>query len=98
MSDLIFEIENNIAFIKLNRPESLNAFSFEMIQDWISSLEEIRDNENINVGVITGNGKAFCAGGDVKSMIAEEGFMKQSQSEKFDFNSKPINTKDSLWK
>jgi len=94
---LQFEVKDNIAFIKLNRPESLNAFSLEMIDYWIESLKIIRDNEDIHVGILTGTGKAFCAGGDVKSMKAGKGFMSQS-AEEVDLHSTPSNTKDSLWK
>jgi len=97
LSHLQFEVKDNIAFIKLNRPESLNAFSLEMIDYWIESLKKIRDNEDIHVGILTGKGKAFCAGGDVKSMKAGKGFMEQS-AEEVDLYSTPSNTKDSLWR
>ena len=45
MSDLLFQVKDHIGIIKLNRPESLNAFSQEMISLWIKALEEIRDND-----------------------------------------------------
>lgn len=97
LSHLQFEVKNNVAFINLNRPKSLNAFSLEMINNWIESLKKIRDEDDIHVGILTGNGKAFCAGGDVKSMKEGKGFMNQS-TEEIDFYSTPSNTKDSLWK
>lgn len=68
MRDLEFEISNHIGIIRLNRPESLNAFSHEMIKSWIDALEEIRDNDDIYVGIVTGNGSAFCAGLDMALM------------------------------
>src|SRR5699024_12244152 len=66
MKDIIFVKENGVATIKLNRPGHANAFSMEMIKSWISILEEVRDSNDIKVLVLTGVGKAFCAGGDIK--------------------------------
>ena len=45
MADLLFDVKDHIATITLNRPESLNAFSEEMIVNWIKALEEVRDND-----------------------------------------------------
>ncbi|MGO4886953.1 enoyl-CoA hydratase-related protein [Anaerobacillus sp. MEB173] len=98
MSDLQLDIVNHIGIIRLNRPEALNAFSQEMISLWIEALEEIRDNEDIFVGIVTGNGRAFCAGGDTKTMANGNGFMAQSKGETDDFTSLPIHVKNSLWK
>lgn len=98
MTELKFKVDNNIAYIKLNRPDQLNAFSKEMIDLWIESLIEIRDNPDIHIGVVTGNGRAFCAGGDVKSMINNTGFMANTHNEDVDFRSTPLNVKNSLWK
>ena len=94
MADLLFEVQNRIATITLNRPDSFNAFSEEMILRWIDALEEIRDNDEIRVVVLKGNGKAFCAGGDVKAMTAGKGFY-ESES---DFTSTALARKNSLWK
>lgn len=98
MKDLEFNVENGIAYIRLNRPDQLNAFSKEMIDIWLQSLYEIRDNPAIYVGVVTGNGRAFCAGGDVKSMINNNGFMAKAENDSTDFRSTPLAVKNSLWK
>lgn len=94
MSDLLFEVENHIATITLNRPESYNAFSEEMITKWIEALETVRDDESIRVVIVKGNGKAFCAGGDIKAMHAGEGFYKSKE----DITSTGLARKNSLWK
>ena len=65
---ILFEIKDKIATITLNRPEALNAFSEEMIQAWVDALRECRDRDDVNVVVLTGAGRAFSAGGDVKAM------------------------------
>lgn len=98
MTDLLFNVEGNIAYITLNRPEKMNAFSKEMIDMWIEALIEIRDNPSIHIGIVTGNGRAFCAGGDVKSMINKEGFLSKKETDNVDFRSTPLHVKNSLWK
>ena len=94
MSDLLFEVKDTIATITLNRPEALNAFSGEMLDLWIEALEEVRDSEEISVLIVQGAGKGFCSGGDIKEMIAGNGFYKSDK----DNISKGINRKNSLWK
>ncbi len=94
MSDLLFEVKDEIATITLNRPEALNAFSGEMLDLWIEALETVRDSEDIAVLIVQGAGKGFCSGGDIKEMIAGKGFYKSDQ----DNISKGINRKNSLWK
>ncbi|KMY54048.1 enoyl-CoA hydratase [Bacillus sp. FJAT-27231] len=94
MPDLLFEVNNEIATITLNRPEALNAFSGEMLDLWIDSLEKVRDSDEISVLIVQGAGNGFCSGGDIKEMIAGNGFYKSDQ----DNVSKGINRKNSLWK
>jgi enoyl-CoA hydratase/carnithine racemase len=94
MSDLLFDVNNKIAKITLNRPEALNAFSGEMLDLWIDALEKVRDSDEISVLIVQGAGKGFCSGGDIKEMFAGNGFYK---SEK-DNISNGIRRKNSLWK
>jgi len=94
MADLIFTVEGHIARITLNRPESLNSFSEEMLDLWINALEEVRDSEEIRVMVLSGNGKGFCAGGDIKAMAAGKGFYISDK----DTTSTALARKNALWK
>ncbi len=73
--DIIYEKKNSVAKITLNRPDSYNAFSVDMLDGWHRSLLEARRDDSIRVIVITGAGKAFCSGGDIKSMKAGRGFL-----------------------
>src|ERR1700736_1684201 len=59
-------IENGIATITLNRPEKLNAFAGTMRDDLLRALRQTADDSACRVVVITGAGRAFCAGGDVE--------------------------------
>jgi enoyl-CoA hydratase/carnithine racemase len=72
---LLYQKEGYIARIILNRPEALNAFSLPMIQSWSEALEDAQNDQEIRVVVLTANGKAFCAGGDTKTMLAGKGFI-----------------------
>lgn len=94
MKDLIFTVEGSVAKIILNRPESMNAFSEEMLDLWIEALETVRDSDEIRAVLVKGNGRGFCAGGDVKEMKAGNGFYKTSE----DRVSTALKRKNSLWK
>ncbi len=61
-------IENGIATVTLNRPEKLNAFAGTMREDLLKALRKAADDPACRVVVITGAGRAFCAGGDVEFM------------------------------
>ncbi len=68
---LIVSKEEGIANITLNRPNRLNAMSPQLMQDLNQVLDSIDSEENIRVVVITGAGRAFCAGGDVELDVAQ---------------------------
>ncbi|MET3194786.1 enoyl-CoA hydratase [Bacillus sp. OAE603] len=65
---LLIEIQDRILFLTLNRPESLNSFNLEMLTGITNSILEAENNPEIKVIVISGAGRSFCAGGDVKTM------------------------------
>lgn len=56
-----------VARITLNRPDSLNAFTFDMYEALIAAFESLRDDPDVRVIVLTGAGRAFCAGHDVRA-------------------------------
>lgn len=58
-----------VATITINRPEARNAMSREMWCDLLGMLKDVRDDDAVGCVVVTGTGKAFCAGGDVKAML-----------------------------
>lgn len=69
---VIYKVENHIATITLNRPDSLNALDNDMIFSMYDMLEKYKVNDDVRVIVIEGNGKAFCAGDDLISMETED--------------------------
>ena len=67
-NSILIKIENKIAYITLNRPEVFNSFNREMaflLQDTLDACEK---NDEVRAIVLTGNGKAFCAGQDLKEV------------------------------
>ena len=60
-----------IATITLNRPERLNALTFEVYRELTDFFAELGAERNVRVAVITGSGRAFCSGGDVHNIIGE---------------------------
>mgnify|MGYP006380485691 CR=1 FL=1 len=68
---VILQVENEIATIYLNAPNSLNALSHQVKTSLADKLSIIENNPGIKVIILTGKGRAFCAGGDVKGMTGE---------------------------
>ena len=71
--DLIVEQRKNAVWITLNRPEASNAYSISMVQGLVEVLKYADIDTSVRVIVITGAGKNFCAGGDLKSMRGKTG-------------------------
>ena len=72
MSSILVEIKDQVATLMLNRPEKFNAFNREMALLLQQELDACRQNE-IRAVVITGNGKAFCAGQDLGEVVDPQG-------------------------
>jgi 2-(1,2-epoxy-1,2-dihydrophenyl)acetyl-CoA isomerase len=66
--NLRFTVTDGIARIVLNRPERMNAFTFEMIDAWLDALQRCRTDDAVKVVLVTGAGEAFCSGGDIVEM------------------------------
>ncbi len=71
--EISFEVNQGIAWIKLNRPEVYNAFNRSMALQMQAALDEASQHEAVRVVVITGNGKAFSAGQDLGEAVAPDG-------------------------
>jgi enoyl-CoA hydratase/carnithine racemase len=67
-AQLKFSIAEGIARIVLDRPERMNAFTFDMIDAWTAALQQCRTNDAVKVVIVTGTGSAFCSGGDIVEM------------------------------
>jgi 2-(1,2-epoxy-1,2-dihydrophenyl)acetyl-CoA isomerase len=67
-NSLMIEVKDRILSLTLNRPESLNSFNLDMLNGITLALEAAKSNPEIKAVVLSGAGKSFCAGGDVKTM------------------------------
>lgn len=63
-------IDNNILQLTLNHPEALNVLSAELMDEFYNALIAIKKDTTIQAVLITGEGKAFCAGADIKQLVA----------------------------
>jgi len=78
-NSILLKIENKVAYITLNRPEVFNSFNREMALSLQSFMDDCETNNDVRAIVLTGNGKAFCAGQDLKEVTDPElnpGFKK----------------------
>ena len=70
MTDLLETMDNGIAWLTLDRPDRLNALSPAMLTGLGEALQRLSGDPEVGAVVITGAGRGFCAGGDVKTMSA----------------------------
>jgi enoyl-CoA hydratase/carnithine racemase len=72
-ADLLFEIDSNIVTITLNRPDRLNAISGPMLESLSQALRDADHDREVRVIIVTGAGRGFCAGLDLKDLVAGTG-------------------------
>ena len=65
--NILLEQQDNIAVLSLNRPNKLNAFTFSMMEEMIAALDSLDADDSVHALIITGKGRAFCAGADLSS-------------------------------
>lgn len=69
--DFLYDVSDGVATLTFNRPEVLNALTFEVYSQLEYLFETLRTDENVRVVVLTGAGDSFCSGGDVHTIIGE---------------------------
>ena len=79
MADLLEEQEGGVAVLTLNRPDRLNALSEDMLRALCDALTRLNSDKQIGAIILTGAGRGFCAGGDVKRMASTEQTMEERQ-------------------
>ena len=62
---IVYEKKGRIVLLTLNRPDKLNAWSWQMETEFLRALEEMNADADVHAMVVTGAGRAFCAGGDI---------------------------------
>ena len=80
--DLLESIKDGVATLTLNRPDRLNAMSGPMLDALLEALPRLADDGDVGTVVLTGAGRGFCAGGDVKAMAEGREFGGTTLEEK----------------
>lgn len=71
--DIIYTVEDKLATITLNRPQSLNAFTPNLLNEWANAIQTAQKDAGVKVVMVTGAGRGFCSGMDVKETAAAKG-------------------------
>ena len=79
--DLLYDVSGGIATITLNRPDRLNAISGPMLESFSRALRDADHDRHVRVIIITGAGRGFCAGLDLKDLAAGTGIGSSSNGE-----------------
>ena len=77
---VLYTVENSICSITLNRPDVFNSFNEELSAEFIDALKKATKDENVRVVIISGTGKAFCSGQDLKDIKNHSGERSLSDS------------------
>ena len=80
-STITTKLENHIMTITFNRPESLNSFNLPMMQDLVAAYRSANQDDDVRVIIVTGAGRAFCAGADLSS--GDNTFTSELSAEEF---------------
>src|SRR5437660_4906914 len=80
--DLLESVKDGVATLTLNRPERLNAMSGPMLDALLEALARLAEDASVGVVIVTGAGRGFCAGGDVKAMAEGREFSGDTLEEK----------------
>jgi len=84
-AEILYAVEGRVAVITLNRPDALNAFTNRMHEDLPRIIDEANRDDNVRAIVLTGAGKAFCAGNDLKETFLGEEYARQRGSRELVF-------------
>lgn len=79
MAKLIYEVKDEIAWIRMNRPEILNALSSEELRAFVVSLQQAADDPAVKAIIISSVGDSFCAGEDLKIALEEYAQIKSGE-------------------
>lgn len=79
---LLYSVEDGIATITLNRPDKLNAFNTDMLRDMTAAFDQTDADDAVKVVIVTGAGRAFCAGADLSAGASTFDYDKRGGDDK----------------
>lgn len=77
---ILYDVEDRIATITLNRPERMNAFSDALLKEWEDAIRRSAEDDGVRAVIITGAGRAFCAGADLRASGDEDTVLMQGKN------------------
>ncbi len=78
---LVIEKKNKVGVLRINRPEAMNSLNTEVLEELLMAVEQVKNDQDIFVLVITGEGKAFVAGADISEMSTMDPVQARSFAE-----------------
>lgn len=90
LKNILYTLKNSVLHLSLNNPDKLNSFNMEMGSELISALKEAATNSEVRCVLLTGEGRAFCAGQDLAEAVEVSKDPKRSLSEIVDHTYIPI--------
>lgn len=77
---ILYDVSDRIATITLNRPERMNSFSDALLHEWEDAIRRAAEDEGVRAVIITGAGRAFCAGADLRASAEEDTVLMQGRN------------------
>jgi 2-(1,2-epoxy-1,2-dihydrophenyl)acetyl-CoA isomerase len=71
-NSVTLEHRGAVAYVRLNRPDRRNALSYPMLEELLDACEHTAEDPSVRVVILTGNGSAFCSGGDVRHLVEDD--------------------------
>jgi enoyl-CoA hydratase len=87
---VLLQVEEHVALVTLNRPEARNALNSEMLARFAAVMHEVEQSGDVDVVILTGAGRAFCAGLDLKEMAAGSGNLSPGSGRPWPPLTKPL--------
>ena len=76
---ILYDVEDGVATITLNKPERLNAFDDEMLGEWLDAVVKADQDREVRAVIITGNGRGFCSGMNVAGEVSGNSVLQSGQ-------------------
>ncbi|NWK96248.1 enoyl-CoA hydratase [Sphingobium lactosutens] len=87
---ILFDVADRVATITLHRPDKMNAFTTQMMLEMIHAFDRVDADDGIRAVVVTGAGRAYCAGADIsggaEDFLADPDIAEQAKAGTFDFS------------
>ncbi len=74
--EILYDVTDQIATITLNCPERMNSFSDTLLKEWADAIVQSAQDEKVRVVIITGKGRAFCAGANLKARAEQDNVLQ----------------------